>query len=102
MENFPSFDGEKPQRPEQNLAGQIEAATTAKEIVEIINKAGGIKGSDDKIMTALELHKLIKQLLEVREQGMTLDSPVVNLGLNQITRKEGLRAKIEKLIFGEK
>lgn len=102
MEEFPSFGGETSRKPEQNLAGKIEAATTAKEIVEIINKAGGIKGSDAKIMTALELNKLIKQLLEVREQGMTLGSTVVNLGLNQITRNEGLRAKIEKLIFGKK
>jgi hypothetical protein len=100
MEMYPSFGGEKTNQPEQNLAGKIQSAATVREVVEIINKADGIKSSADQRITALELHKLIKQLAEAHKAGITEKSPVVRQVLNQITQSEGLRDKVKELIFG--
>jgi hypothetical protein len=73
------------------LADKIENANSFDELYEVLRKAGGVKGSSDTFYSAENIIAAIDVFRKTR----------LSFQLNFITKSEGLRDKVEKLLTEE-
>jgi hypothetical protein len=91
----------------QELADKISAATTIDELVDIIDKAGGIYYSDGTLQSAKQLKKVISELEKDEEAGgQTMFAAGARIKMKEyllrhITRTAGLRSKVRELMYGK-
>lgn len=87
-------------KEDPKLTEKINKASTAEELIAVLEKVGGIARSDGKIIKASLLKSLIEDLKSKKELGIEAASPIARVILDRITRNAGLRDKVEKIIFG--